>query len=48
MITLLRHTTRQVHIEAAFGTLRKQAGVSDELQWSDLEHIKKLGKGEAA
>jgi hypothetical protein len=35
----------QVHIEAAFGTLRRQASVSDSLDYSSLERVRDLGKG---
>jgi len=34
----------QVHIEAAFGTLRKQS-VTSSLAWSDFQFVRELGKG---
>jgi serine/threonine protein kinase len=34
-----------VHIEAAFGTLRKQSSVDDALRFEDLQFVRALGAG---
>ena len=41
----MRGPPPQVHIEAAFGTLRKQAAVDEALKFEDLQFVRELGAG---